>query len=1249
MSLSRFEDISENTTKYSYTFLYPPYPLPLLTRMEDMHELIQRTISSSLNILPSDRVVFHVQVESILNDSPISKLRVFSSLSQISVDFLLNMFTNILQSAETLSLEGTRLIIAPVGIGMQTPYSTGRSIQSGGIPDHFKNRGLLNHPITKKSKAAAELLVQLGNCGIFAFLLGFYGTSTPFDVIVNKVKSIAIELSLPESGININLHFNSLIQLPEFSNYRVVILSENTQVEYVAVGPDWTIYQNDKLAKDPFSIYICYSHRDKHYFFINNLPIFKLKATGKMTCYFCTFTSSSKNSLNKHSCASIMSESFKFCSICTKGFPTPETFNEHISSALNLPSPCENCTKSLFHGLDCYNFHLKNNCKAPVNIEHFTCATCERNYNSLKPHVCTPTVHCGTCREEFPVLERKTHRCFLQRETKFYQAFKTFKNSISMKLHWFYDFETCRSKLLKVDQWQHKVVAWAMRLIILPGQEEIINASNILTHLSTFGDYSFIDNTIRFTGFSIDSFVTLTEKLSFKLSSYTFTSTLWAHNGSKFDAKFILDYYLHNRNAEIHGSSFDFEPYFNLYPKSFFCWKENKKQSSKRSIKLSQVNGKLLSVTIDNISFKCSLAHFTQPLRNLPKMFGFKNQVKKGEFPYTLISENWDYINVNGLPDLEYYDVDAQSSSRRKELIDWWFEEQNFRNAYIPPSLLSLHSKTSTFNPILPTVPWIYKQELLSYLYADIDVGAEALLQYHITAHELQQSIPAYTGDFVSPLDHTTAPKWASVIYKTWFLPDNICILKEAEAKYIRDSLHGGRTDKRANIVSITPERLLEGDTMGYYDFTSLYPSVQKTSVHNTHFPVGKPTWVGSNTEWRSSITSNSTLIAAMGDKTGFLTITAKRTKYTTHPTLSTYENNKLLFKNDDIIHQTYAWPEIQEAIRCEEISIETVHDGLLFEKGQVFNDYVDFFFKIKNMAEKSGNKGLRSLAKLLLNSLWGKLGQRSYPVAEWVTDKTRHFHIMDAVDKGYIEILACIPKTDYKVWYEYRIVNDYKNIGSTAYQLASYVSMWGRVMLHQKILSVHGQRALYCDTDSGIIYLRKNDPMPFIGDGLGLLTNELPGILESNGIPSSQYKKCWISSGVFVAPKTYALLIETDKGHKITKCVCKGFELNFQNTAKINYYTMHDLIAGKKNLARLSSTLDSPPTYLITEPSLHFGSQFKKNENTPVESYRRKALSGNYDKGIDHPTDNRLVIPFGPFKPNYSFLNFENENQHYE
>jgi hypothetical protein len=39
-----------------------------------------------------------------------------------------------------------------------------------------------------------------------------------------------------------------------------------------------------------------------------------------------------------------------------------------------------------------------------------------------------------------------------------------------------------------------------------------------------------------------------------------------------------------------------------------------------------------------------------------------------------------------------------------------------------------------------------------------------------------------------------------------------------------------------------------------------------------------------------------------------------------------------------------------------------------------VFNKYIKKFYKLKGKAEKDGNDSMRNIAKLLLNSLYGKM-----------------------------------------------------------------------------------------------------------------------------------------------------------------------------------------------------------------------------------------------------------------------------------
>lgn len=56
------------------------------------------------------------------------------------------------------------------------------------------------------------------------------------------------------------------------------------------------------------------------------------------------------------------------------------------------------------------------------------------------------------------------------------------------------------------------------------------------------------------------------------------------------------------------------------------------------------------------------------------------------------------------------------------------------------------------------------------------------------------------------------------------------------------------------------------------------------------------------------------------------------------------------------------------------EISNEEYLDGYMFKATKnLFKNYIDYWINIKKQAEKDGNKGMRQIAKLMLNSLYGK------------------------------------------------------------------------------------------------------------------------------------------------------------------------------------------------------------------------------------------------------------------------------------
>jgi hypothetical protein len=381
--------------------------------------------------------------------------------------------------------------------------------------------------------------------------------------------------------------------------------------------------------------------------------------------------------------------------------------------------------------------------------------------------------------------------------------------------------------------------------------------------------------------------------------------------------------------------------------------------------------------------------------------------------------------------------------------------------------------------------------------------------------------------------------------------------------------------------------------------------------------------------------------------------------KYVTHPTLHRVgardgTADKLLFELDldDDFQATYAWPEIEEAIRCGEIRVMHVYQAYLFDKGDdVFNKYVDFFFAQKEKAEKEGNEGGRALAKLLLNSLWGKLGQKSQDCKEWVSEEARLDYIYNKFETGEWEMKSLYLKDDSRVRITYKLKDDLANRLSTAPHLAAFVSMWGRVILHRKLLSEHGMRALYCDTDSALVYLRGGiDTMKFTGDGLGDLTDEVAKMAPKH------FKAPYIAEVVFLAPKSYALKIKcaaTDETYY--KVVCKGFEPSYDNQKAINFTAMKELVFTKYQLnafmngKREIEHMDTRFT-IYTAPRLSFKSSFAREEIAPRETHQTKTLTGEYNKGETHPNDPRFISPFTnkslPAPPG-TFL--ENRDKHFE
>lgn len=124
-------------------------------------------------------------------------------------------------------------------------------------------------------------------------------------------------------------------------------------------------------------------------------------------------------------------------------------------------------------------------------------------------------------------------------------------------------------------------------------------------------------------------------------------------------------------------------------------------------------------------------------------------------------------------------------------------------------------------------------------------------------------------------------------------------------------------------------------------------------------------------------------------------------------------------------------------------------------------------------------NAGLRSLAKLLLNSFWGKFGQRqNLTKTQFVHDSQAHVLYQQMVNPA-VEIV------DFQIVNEENLMLSTKRLseelclpGHTNLFLASFTTCWARLKLYE-LLDQLQSRVLYWDTDSVIFTSKEGDWIP--------------------------------------------------------------------------------------------------------------------------------------------------------------------------
>ncbi|XP_011684671.1 PREDICTED: uncharacterized protein LOC105448010, partial [Wasmannia auropunctata] len=416
-----------------------------------------------------------------------------------------------------------------------------------------------------------------------------------------------------------------------------------------------------------------------------------------------------------------------------------------------------------------------------------------------------------------------------------------------------------------------------------------------------------------------------------------------------------------------------------------------------------------------------------------------------------------------------------------------------------------------------------------------------------------------------------------------------------------RDAFFGGRTGNIATYCEVTG-----AEKIRYVDVCSLYPYVLKTGG----FPIGHPSiYIGQE--------CSSLIGAAPGynfdSVEGLVRCKVLPPRDLFHPVLPYRVRGKLLFAlcrsccetfsqaectHDQPVDRefegTWVSCEVRKAIEkgylvtsvSEIWQYRVTRYNSVTHQGGLFTAYINSFLQLKQEAsgwpgecvddeakerylreyeETEGivlnrdniarNPGLRSVAKLCLNSFWGKFGQRSnLPQTEIIKDYQQFVALLMNPEH---EITDILPVNDERMYVSWRLREEaVTSSPMTNVVIAAYTTAQARLKLYE-YLELLDRRVLYYDTDS-CIYLSTGEPgeyEPSTGNFLGDMTDEL----ESYGRGS--YIESFVSGG----PKFYAYVVRTtsDRTHEI--CKIKGITLNYNNSLCMNFASIKKLIAERE------------------------------------------------------------------------------------
>ncbi|GBB99132.1 hypothetical protein RclHR1_34200001, partial [Rhizophagus clarus] len=426
---------------------------------------------------------------------------------------------------------------------------------------------------------------------------------------------------------------------------------------------------------------------------------------------------------------------------------------------------------------------------------------------------------------------------------------------------------------------------------------------------------------------------------------------------------------------------------------------------------------------------------------------------------------------------------------------------------------------------LFSTKQWNFLEVSRAYILDDCKALYEVIIKFFET---LESKFP------IDVLKVLSAPSAAFRIWRTQQLPlllkENLQVpdLSMTLDSTLRPGYCGGIVDV------YRPHFKTDGTTLGYYyDVNSLYPTAMSRPM-----PVGIPTRINLTVEQFLN-----------GEFFGFLETTVQAGANEYIGLLPIKLHGRLICPGG-IFSGIFFSEELRFAL-ANGYKLLSIKWAYKFEKGNsCFKELIEILNQMKIEGQVKGQPTIRNLAKLLMNSMYGRFGMKpSMSVTEIVEAgrEEKYFKewlINSQIKLGSYYVLNMSPNLVYlqgvltpEKYLETLLT--YSNKTNVA--IAAAVTSYSRIIINSfKLLAINlGLEIYYSDTDSLVV----NGTLPeeyISSTELGLLK------LEHT-----------IEEGIFVMPKVYYLL--TSEGKEVIKCKGFGGQLTKTNfEALLNEETLH-------------------------------------------------------------------------------------------